>query len=186
MASIERKPDAAVLVLMWGWPPRVLMERKSCALPGRFSCDVAFPGGRIIGGESPAETALREAWEEAWIPPSYVKVAGSLGLFATRSEPVIYTEAVLGHVVGPVDPMPRDPEVDAVFWVDVFHLPPPSTVVHRRRGPVYGIEISDGLVLWGMTLRIVEALRSRLGAQASQLDQQHLSDVLVGHEERRL
>mgnify|MGYP001772510841 CR=1 FL=1 len=164
----------------------MLMERKSCSLPGRFSCDVAFPGGRIVRGESPVETALRETWEEAWIPPSFIKVVGSLGLFATRSEPVIYTEAVLGRVAGPVDPMPRDPEVDAVFWVDVLKLPPPSTVMHKRRGPVYGVAISDGLVLWGMTLRILEALRSRLEAQASQLDQQHLGDVLVSREERRL
>ena len=162
MVVIDHRPDAAVLVLLWGRPPRVLMERKSCTLPGRFSCDVAFPGGRIAEGETPAETALREAWEEAWIPPRSVKVVESLGLFTTRSEPVICTEALLGRVAGPVDPMPRDPEVDAVFWIDLHRLPQPSTVVHRRRGAVRGIAISDDLILWGMTLRIVEALRSKL------------------------
>ncbi len=112
----QTRPAAAVLVLVSAKPYHVLVERKSCTRGYRFACDLAFPGGLIAPGESPQETALREAWEEAWVPPRAVKVIGSLGVFHTMSRPVIYTEAVVGLAKGPICPRPRGPEVDAVFW----------------------------------------------------------------------
>jgi len=44
---------------------------------------VSLPGGRIAGGESPAEAALREAHEEVGLEPSSVDVIGSLDEFIT-------------------------------------------------------------------------------------------------------
>ncbi|MGC9071107.1 MAG: NUDIX hydrolase [Acidilobus sp.] len=147
-------PQAAVLVLTWGSPPHILVERKACAQGQRFACDLAFPGGRVAPGETPKQTALREAWEEAWVHPSAVKVIGSLGTFHTLSRPVIYTEAILGTVTGAVDPMPRDPEIDAVFWVRVDQIPSPTRVLHPIRGYVDGVLLGDNLILWGLSLRI--------------------------------
>ncbi len=171
MASLQ-KPAAAVLVLIWGDPPHVLFERKNCSELSRFSCDVALPGGRIMNYESSVDAALREAWEEVWVPPRYIKVLGSLGIFSTKSQPIIYTEAVLGRPRGPIDPRPRDPEVDAVFWVNIESIPGPHPVAHVRRGQVIGVELGHKLVLWGMTLRIVSALLARIRSGAQILDTQ--------------
>jgi len=44
---------------------------------------VSLPGGRIAGGESPAEAALREAYEEVGLEPNSVDVIGSLDEFIT-------------------------------------------------------------------------------------------------------
>jgi 8-oxo-dGTP pyrophosphatase MutT (NUDIX family) len=74
----------AVLILLGGRPPQVLLERKSCAVEGPWSCDVSLPGGRIEPGESPVEAALREAWEEAWVHPRGVRVLGLLPPTRTR------------------------------------------------------------------------------------------------------
>lgn len=155
----SQKPSAAVLILLWGSPPHVLLERKSCSLKSRFACDVALPGGLIREGETPEQAALREAWEEAWVHPSLVRLRGKLGIFNTLSEPKIYTEAIVAEPRGPIDPRPRDPEVDAVFWVNINNLKEPGPVKHRRRGAVYGILLGNDLVLWGLTLRILEKLR---------------------------
>ncbi|MGC9209795.1 MAG: NUDIX hydrolase [Acidilobus sp.] len=151
---MAEQAQAAVLVLLWGRPPHVLLERKACNVNRRFACDLAYPGGRIAPGETPEQTALREAWEEAWVHPSAVKVIGRLGTFHTMSKPVIFTEAVLGVASGPLDPRPRDPEVDAVFWVGLDRLQEPTRVLHPVRGYVEGILLGRDLVLWGLSLRI--------------------------------
>jgi len=159
---MERGPEAAVLVLVWGKPPHVLLERKSCKVVDRFSCDIAYPGGRIAPGETPVQTALREAWEEAWVKPSAVRVIGSLGVFQTISKPVIHTEAIVGVSKGPIDPRPVDPEVDAVFWADINTIGEPTEVNHPVRGSVRGVVLGKGLVLWGLSLRIAMKLKERV------------------------
>ena len=47
--------------------------------------DVVFPGGRFEGGETPEETAKREACEEIGLPPDGVEVIGGLSPRSTRS-----------------------------------------------------------------------------------------------------
>ncbi|MFP3171775.1 MAG: CoA pyrophosphatase [Acidilobus sp.] len=162
---LSQEPSAAVLVLLWGSPPHVLLERKSCSVASRFACDVALPGGRIKNGETPEEAALREAWEEAWVCPSMVRVLGRLGVFSTASEPKIYTMAILAEPWGPIDVAPRDPEVDAVFWVNLEHVKKPSTVLHRRR-QVQGVKLGKDLVVWGLTLRILTSLGEEMATRS--------------------
>ncbi len=91
---------------------------------------------------------------------------------------MIYTEAVLGHVIGPVDPMPRDPEVDAVFWVSLDQLHGPTRVLHPVRGYVEGVLLGRDLVLWGLSLRITLRLLEVIkGSRESDLEQR--SDGLI-------
>ena len=65
---------AAVLALFSDTDaPDLLFTRRSLTLrnhPGQM----AFPGGRIEAGESPADAALREAHEEIGLDPSRVTV----------------------------------------------------------------------------------------------------------------
>ena len=147
--------EAAVLLLKWS--SRVLLVRKRCPSPSPWACDVALPGGRIRKGESIVETALREAWEEAWIHPQLVEVKGIRGPYETLRG------GILVHVVeaepkGPLDPTPRDEEVDAVFWLHLSHVKEPREVIHPVRGMVKGIKLPGGLILWGVTLRILQSL----------------------------
>ncbi len=150
--------EAAVLVLRWGSPERVLVERKNCSLDNYWSCDIALPGGGIRSGESIVEAALREAWEEAWIHPGAVDVEGVLDPEPTlRGDNIIYP--VLARLAGPVCPMPVSGEVDRVFWLDTrILLREPVRVPHPRRGfMVEGYRIAGG-VLWGATLRILRRI----------------------------
>ena len=40
--------------------------------------EISFPGGRIDPGETPAEAAVREAWEEVALDPAAVQLIGEL------------------------------------------------------------------------------------------------------------
>ncbi|MCE4612701.1 MAG: NUDIX domain-containing protein [Desulfurococcales archaeon] len=145
--------------MLQGSPARVLVVRKKCPSPSYWACDLALPGGRIVGEETPVETALREAWEEAWVPPGLVYPityycceltrAGKLRVSMVVARPVSYIEAV-----------PRDEEVDAVLWLPLDiadQLEGP--VEHPVRGSVWGVPVPGGLALWGVTLRLLKALR---------------------------
>jgi len=147
--------DGSVLALIWN--RRVLLVRKKCPSNSPWACDVALPGGRIKPGESIVDAALREAWEEAWIHPRMVYVKGVMGPFYTlrRDAEVM---VVLSYPRGPLDPMPRDEEVDAVFWIPISIAAGLEAVIHPVRGIVHGVALGRGLVLWGVTLRILKSL----------------------------
>ena len=53
----------------------VILTRRSDELRSH-SGQVAFPGGRAEAGETPAQTALREAHEEIGLEPGFVRLAG--------------------------------------------------------------------------------------------------------------
>ncbi len=149
---------AAVLVLRWGSPQRVLVERKNCSMNTYWSCDIALPGGGVRKGESLVEAALREAWEEAWIHPGMVIVEGLMEPEMTlRGDNLIYP--VLARPRGPLCPRPASDEADLVFWLDTRLLErEPVRVPHPRRGfMVSGYRVAGG-VLWGATLRILHRI----------------------------
>ena len=150
--------EAAVLVLRWGQPERVLVERKNCGLDTYWSCDIALPGGGIRRGESIVEAALREAWEEAWVHPGMVKVEGVMEPEMTlRGDNRIHP--VLARPRGPLCPMPASSEVDRVFWLDTRLLREEARrVPHPRRGIIVEGYMVAGGVLWGATLRILRRL----------------------------
>lgn len=151
---------AAVLALLWGNPPRILVVRKSCRLESYWSCDIALPGGHVERGESLVEAALREAWEEAWIHPSMVEVEGLLPPEKTLvGGRLIYP--VLARPKGPLCPKPASSEVDAVLWIPLSIAGTPTVKVkHPKRGlTVEGYRLAGG-VLWGATLRILRRLYS--------------------------
>ncbi len=157
---------SAVLVLFAGSPnvDLLLIERAHDlrSHPGQ----VAFPGGGADDGETPAQTALREAQEEigldprgvdvlaelsaVWLPPSNFSVTCVLAWWRTESP------------VGVVDMT----EVASVLRVPIADLIRPGnrvTVAHPAgyRGP--GFILGD-LLLWGFTAAVVDRLLVRSGA----------------------
>ena len=154
------RPNASVLVLLWGDPPRVLLVRKSCSRPSYWRCHAAFPGGHLEPGEDPVDAALREAWEEAWIYPGSVRVQGFLPLARTRIGG-IFVLPVLAEPRGPLCYRPNSEEVDQVFWLPLSMLDREEVMVRvpglERR--VRGYLLPGGAVLWGLTLRIMKVLR---------------------------
>ena len=137
------------------------MVRKNCLVSGRFSCDLAFPGGHIKKGETYVDAALREAWEEANVFPKFVKILGVMDVHETASKPIVKVLPVLGALNGPVEVKPKDSEVDYAIWIPLESIGDPKLVFHPIRGYVHGYMLPGNLVIWGLSYRIIGDLKNK-------------------------
>ena len=126
----SRSPaHAAVLVpIVLREQPTVLLTERTAHL-STHSGQVAFPGGRADPEDaSPADTALREAYEEVGLEPHFVEVLGSLPTYVTGSS------FIISPVVALVQPhcvlRPNPHEVADIFEVPLAFLLNPA---HHQR-----------------------------------------------------
>jgi 8-oxo-dGTP pyrophosphatase MutT (NUDIX family) len=143
----------------------VLLTRRSDTLRSHTG-QVAFPGGRMDPGETPWQTALREAEEEVGLDRSHVTLAGLSTPYRTG------TGFLVTPVVGFVPPdLPLTPNPDEV--ADVFETPfgflmDPANHERRfydmpdgQRRHFYAMSWENQLI-WGATAGMLRALYDRL------------------------
>ena len=150
--------------------PTVLLTRRSDAL-ARHAGQVAFPGGRSDPGETPWETALREAHEEVGLEPERVAVAGLSTPYETVTGFVV--TPVVGFVRPGFTPMPQAEEVAEVFEVPFALLMNPDSFETRfhdvsegARRWFYAVPYEDRLI-WGATAGMLRALHQRVFGEAA-------------------
>lgn len=166
-SDITPLKPAAVLIGLVEHPagPSVILTRRSDTLRSHTG-QVALPGGRCDPGESPAQTALREAEEEIGLPSARVTLAGLSTPYRTG------TGYHITPVVGFVEPgftLTINPqEVAQVFETPFdFLMDPANHVQHERQIPsgitrrFYGMTWEDQFI-WGATAGILRALYDRL------------------------
>ena len=163
-----RDRPASVLILLFprDGTPHVVLTVRGAGLP-HHADQISLPGGRPAGGETPEQTALREAVEEIGVDVGAVAIVG-------RLTPVHI--AVSGFTVQPIiaiaDTAPvfvPDPrEVAAVLQVSLAHLADPATLRTGRRARG-GVEIlapyfvvGDHQV-WGATAMLLGELLAVCG-----------------------
>jgi 8-oxo-dGTP pyrophosphatase MutT (NUDIX family) len=172
----ERLPRRSAVAIVLREQPaglEVLFIRRAEREGDLWSGHVAFPGGRVEPGEGLEEAAIRETWEEVGID---LRQAG-IRLGALDELPAIGRGRAVGLSIQPwVWALSGDPgpfrlseEVAAVQWVRFADLLDPA-----RRAPFpyvhEGVELVlpsldvDGLVIWGLTYRMLEILAEVLGA----------------------
>jgi 8-oxo-dGTP pyrophosphatase MutT (NUDIX family) len=142
-----------------GRGPAVLLLERAADLrkhPGQ----VAFPGGALDPGESPAQAALREAKEEVGLDPATVHVVADLPAIFIPVSGFVVTPVLAwwerAHEVAAVDAA----EVAIVALVPVAELADPAnrfTVSHPSGyiGPAFE---AGGLFVWGFTAGLVDRL----------------------------
>ncbi|MEM8824377.1 MAG: CoA pyrophosphatase [Pseudomonadota bacterium] len=157
--------DAAVLVPFVETERglRLLLTKRSSRLkhhPGQ----IAFPGGKVEGDETPEEAAIREAQEEVGLPDGVVRLLGRLPPHETVTSFTV--TPVVAHVRS-FEPEPEPGEVEEVFTVPLRHIfDSANYAVEARRwrgewrryyavphGPYY---------IWGATACILRGLADRV------------------------
>ncbi len=163
----EEHAPAAVLVPLIERPEglSVLLTLRTAHLR-RHAGQIAFPGGRADPGETPWQTALREAQEEVGLDPGLVDLAGLSEPFWTR------TGYVITPVVGFVSPMltiaPNPDEVAEVFEVPFAFLMDAANHQSLEREFPDGVTRTvwaiphEGRHIWGITALLLRALYARL------------------------
>jgi 8-oxo-dGTP pyrophosphatase MutT (NUDIX family) len=144
----------------------VLLTRRSDSLRSHTG-QVAFPGGKCDPGETPWETALREAEEEIGLDPSLVELAGLSTPYRTAM-----TGFQIMPVVGFVSPdialTPNPDEVAEIFETPFgFLMDPGNLEQHERETPAgdrrrFYAATWEGQYIWGATAGMLRALYDRL------------------------
>jgi 8-oxo-dGTP pyrophosphatase MutT (NUDIX family) len=143
----------------------VLLTRRSAALR-KHSGQIAFPGGRMDAGETPAQTALRESWEEVGLDHTYVRLVGLGDAYETG------TGFSITPVVGFIRPgftlQAYDAEVAEIFETPFAFLMDAANHQLRAMTAPDGVERRfyaiehDGRTIWGATAGMVHGLRERI------------------------
>ena len=148
---------------------KVLMTRRSDSLASHTG-QVAFPGGRLDPGETAAQAAVREAWEEVALDPSAVEVLGVGDGYETVTGFMV--TPVVGWLAEPPSVSPSPDEVAEVFEAPWDFLMDPAN--HRRdfhdpeSGPrrwFWAMPWRERYI-WGATAGMIRALHARLHDRA--------------------
>jgi 8-oxo-dGTP pyrophosphatase MutT (NUDIX family) len=136
----------------------VLLTRRSMSMRSHRG-EISFPGGRLDPGETPVDTALREAHEEVGLDPSAPVVVGELPHLNT-----IVSRSYIVPIVSVLDERPvlepRTGEVDRVLWTPLAELSRPGTYRLERWGQppldraLHFFELDDETV-WGATAHML-------------------------------
>ncbi len=162
VAAAGGTPSAVLIPLHPGDDgPEVVLTRRAWNLRTHKG-EVSFPGGRSEPGESPLDTALREAHEEVDLRPELVRPGGELDHLTT-----VTRRAYIVPVVGIVDERPRlrpsEAEVDGILHVPLAELLAPGVFREERWGrpgtsrPIYFFEL-HGDTVWGATAAMLRQL----------------------------
>jgi 8-oxo-dGTP pyrophosphatase MutT (NUDIX family) len=132
--------------------------------PGMHSGQVSFPGGKAEPGETPTQTALREAAEEVGAESSKIEVIGTLSDFYVVPSNIMVTP-VVGVATSPVTFTPDRHEVVRILFGKLADIIPDQAiktkeilVANRYRMLAPHFEI-DGEVVWGATAMMLNELR---------------------------
>ncbi|MEL6891604.1 MAG: CoA pyrophosphatase [Actinomycetota bacterium] len=162
-------PDArpsAVLVLLTDGPTgaEILLTRRSQLLRNHKG-EMSFPGGRCDPGETPIDTAVREAHEEVGLDPTSPEIIGELDHLSTVVSKS-YIVPVVARVAERVELEPVSDEADRVFWLPVADLTRPGTYHAERWGTppldrrLHFFHLDDETV-WGATAHMLVDLLAR-------------------------
>ena len=163
-----RVVDAAVLVPLVLHPePTILLTLRSARLNSHAG-QVSFPGGRMEAGETPEQTALREAQEEVGLDPALPQLLGRLPTLLTGTG---YSVTPVVALLRPPFDLRHDPgEVEEPFEYPLARLLDPAAPERRAqefRGRLreFWVWPHERHYIWGATASMLVTLAAVLRDQ---------------------
>ena len=157
--------DAAVLVPVvdHGEEAQVILTKRTDSLR-KHSGQIAFPGGKLDGDETPEVAALREAEEEIGLARHFVDVIGHLPAIPVLSG--FRITPVLAVVRPGFSLSPNPDEVERVFDVPLSFLMNPHNhgrerALFRNLERNYYVMPYKDRRIWGITAGIIRSLYER-------------------------
>jgi 8-oxo-dGTP pyrophosphatase MutT (NUDIX family) len=164
---LPRQAAVSIVLHEPGEGLEVLFIRRAERVGVLWSGHVAFPGGRVEPGEGLEEAAVRETAEEVGLDLR----SGAERLGALDEIPAIGRGRAVGLSIqpwvfalrAPPGPLRFSGEVASARWVRLADLLDPARLapypyVHEGRRLVLPSLDVEGLVIWGLTFRMVEML----------------------------
>jgi len=158
------KPAAVLIPVVDRSAPTVILTERTADLPSHAG-QIAFPGGKIDGDETPAGAALREAEEEIGLAPALVEPLGYLDLYLTFSGfRILPMVARIGPDFGLTA---NRSEVADIFEVPLAYLMRPENYARKSRDwngiirHYYEIPYQNHYI-WGVTAGILRNLYERI------------------------
>jgi 8-oxo-dGTP pyrophosphatase MutT (NUDIX family) len=160
---------AAVLAPLVETPePSLIFTVRSDAM-SRHPGEVSFPGGLVDEGESPADAARREAFEEIGLDPSLPRLVGALPPVHTYVSAILVIPFV-GLLQLPPDLFAAEAEIKEIVRVPLARLAADEEPMELPRadgsvwhGWAYPLE---GHTIWGATGLMVHSFLEVLKAEA--------------------
>jgi 8-oxo-dGTP pyrophosphatase MutT (NUDIX family) len=157
---------AAVLVgvLDHAEGPRLLLTQRKATL-STHAGQIAFPGGRLDGDETPLQAALREAEEETGLDRRFVTPLGYLDGYLTITS--YFVVPVVARIAEGFKFVPQTDEVDDIFDVPLAFLLNATNRKTEMR-VVRGVERRYYVYpfgerhIWGATAGIIKNLSDRV------------------------
>jgi len=159
----EVPPDghrpAAVLIPLYEHQDdlQVVFTRRADNLE-HHSGQISFPGGSSeVEDASPAETALRESWEEIGIAPDHVELLGRIDDLVTGTGfHIVPFVGLLDRAFSPYPWRPVEAEVAEIIEVPLRHLLDPANREMVLREVREGVVLREAYrfgahVIWGAT-----------------------------------
>lgn len=160
---------AAVLAPLVESPaPSLIFTVRSDAL-SRHPGEISFPGGLVDEGETPADAALREAFEEIGLDPSLPRLVGALPPVHTYVSAILVIPFV-GLLASSPDLFAAEAEIKEIMRVPLAGLAAVEEPMELSRGDgtvwhgwAYPV---DDHTIWGATGLMVHSFLDVLRAEA--------------------
>ncbi len=139
---------------------KVLLVRRKPRKGDIFFWQVGFPGGGIKEGEDYIQAAVRETREEVGIELSEEDLKGELPCTYTLISRV-GVKPLIFSLPEPMKPKPDGKEIEEARWVELSPKRGYALIPNKRICvPAF---IMDGMVVWGLTYRILSLLLHSIG-----------------------
>lgn len=162
-ADRGRYVPAAVLVVVYGPTPRVILTKKPDSMRVHAG-EISFPGGKREAGDADMmDTALRETAEEIGLCVAREQVVGQLASVTTLNSGFVIHPFVA--VLDDIPPLSPNQEVGEMLHAPLGPLlatmsvdPAPG---HNAIGEMYTFEYG-GKIIWGASARILRQIALRV------------------------